>query len=190
MNNIEYNYLFLDNSKVAKYYANNDPNSIVDFQDEKESLQFIQSLAKQLGLTDEYKNLVIEQYRGLKNKNEDIYFTRILPKVTSATFENGILKQGVCMDIANFVKKLCDDCDIACKWILGDTGFMHKWNLIKFEGRWVNVDFTYAMYSRDRYKNYGKISPCSWLGITDERLRQLHPQRKWISLIDENGMIR
>lgn len=95
-------------------------------------------------------------------------------------YEDGIIKKGVCADFSKFIKEICNELDIPCETIEGTTSPLvsHVWNLIDLGDGFRHYDLTYAIYSRDKFKNWGSVGSNSWFGITTETLLQMHPDRK------------
>jgi len=176
LNNVSYNYEKLCNSKLSKYYRDNEPDDIVDFSDKLQAIQFICDLARQLGLTETYKNEMIKRY-GELIKNGKVSFLNIIPTIVEAEYDGDILKKGVCINIAKFFKKVCDDVGISCSIVLGDTGFAHAWNVANVNDKMLHYDCTYAIYAQDKYAGTSNTLPKDWLGITEQQLIKLSPRK-------------
>lgn len=95
-------------------------------------------------------------------------------------YHDGILTKGVCASYSEFVKQVCDDLGISCKKIEGTTSpkVSHVWNLIDTGDGFRHFDLTYAIFSRDGFKNWGSVNPFSWYNLSTEELLKLHPERK------------
>jgi len=178
VDNVSYNYETLDNSKVSKYLIKNDPDSMTNLDNGIVAIQFICDLSKQLKLTNNYKNDMLKLYRYF-HKAGAVSFLDIIPtSMNPVEYKENILKKGVCIQIANFFKQVCDDVGINCKVVQGNTGFAHAWNIVSSENRVLHYDCTYAMYAKDKYDDWDKKSkPEDWLGITQQQLAKLQPER-------------
>ena len=179
LKNVKYNYEYLDNSKISKYLRDNAPDSLVDFDKPVEAVKFIEGLALDLSLTESYKRKMLNLYQWNYRNECYIEFINLVPRIACFRSEDGILKTGVCQQISEFFNKLCNEVGIQSRCVRGNTGFAHQWNVVNVKGQDLHYDLTYAMYSKDGYSDWDKkTSPKDWLGVTGDRLKQLHPQRR------------
>lgn len=186
MDNVSYNYELLCHSKVCKYLKNNDPDSMVNLNNATEAIKFIQQLSQELNLTKSYVSDMYILYKYFY-KAGGVSFIDIMPtSMTPIDYDENILKRGVCDQISKFFKQVCDDAGVRCKLMLGNTGLGHAWNMARVGGQDLHYDCTYAIFSKDKHEGWDeKTTPSDWLGITTDKLKELHPERT----IDEKCMI-
>ncbi len=168
LENLEYDYLYLEIVGLMKLQKEIN----IDFSELYDE-ELVDETLKKFAKHTEVSNCAVRYFKDREYEN-------MKPGLCtdSPIFENGILKKGVCAQFAAFVKKVCDELEIECVVQRGTTPFGHDWNKIKIENQWLNYDITYAIFSKDKYKNWHKKSnPKDWLGITDEELLALHPER-------------
>jgi len=93
-------------------------------------------------------------------------------------YEDGLLKEGVCVDYSLFVKRICDEIDIPCLIVRGKGTTGHAWNLIfvKEKNMWVNFDMTMVRFYLDNWSQvYGE--PEKWICATNEEMFKMQPSR-------------
>ena len=193
---VEYDYptleiCKLDNSLAAHIDSTYSPSSAEDRQK-------VVELLKGKGYSTEFINRMLANYgrevlvparperfsmgKLQKAVPEHVIYTSFLSAQNMAKpvvkYENGIITKGVCADYAIFIKKVCDDLDIECKTIDGTTPVFHGWNLIDGGEGLLHYDLTYAVFSRDQFNGWDRLAPKDWLGITTDRLLEIHPTRK------------
>lgn len=90
------------------------------------------------------------------------------------TYENGLIKKGVCAHFSEFIKSVCNNHGIECSILGGSTPVAHAWNRVSS----LHYDITYAMFVRDHYNDWDKKTTSShWLGVSDKALLTTHPTR-------------
>ena len=208
LNNVQYDYPTLeicnfDNTLVYFIDENYNPSS---YEDRLKAIQ----LVEEKGYSKEFISRVLEHYgekfivparperfsMGKLNKavpEHTSYRTFASAKNMAKSldvYENGIIKKGVCADFSKFIKKVCDDLNIECYIIQGTTPISHVWNLIDVGDGFKHYDLTYAIYSRDKFKNWGSVDTNDWFGITTEKLLEMHPTRKVESSCLNNGILK
>jgi len=133
-------------------------------------------------IDDEEKSALMAIYENKLNEiNEKFGFFDILPSMNFSTVGNGLLQKGTSSDIAEFVKKLCDDSNIPCEVVNTIENPNHVWNEVEIDGEKLNYDLTYAIFTRDALNDASEnkqsdmdwignmgISEKVWLGFTSE----------------------
>lgn len=198
LNLVEYDYPTLEicnfDFKLSSYIDEN-----FNPQIESDRLAAI-NLIKEHNYSEGFINRILEHYGEevfVPAKPESFSFGRIQKAVPEyyfyRNFENarnlarpqkeyhdGILTKGVCANFSEFIKQVCDDLSIPCKEIEGTTSprVSHVWNLIDTGNGFKHLDLTYAIFSRDNFKNWGNVNPFSWFNLSTEELLNLQPERK------------
>lgn len=98
---------------------------------------------------------------------------------TPVKFKDGIITKGVCVDYAMFINQVCKKLGLDSHIVEGATPVSHVWNKIGNK----NYDITYAMFIRDHYNLWHENAGyCDFLGVTDEKLQKIHPNRVTYSI--------
>ena len=188
LNNIEYSYERLDYENfnfalslpIQKKFM-----EIGCWRDIAKVTQVIRGISKQYNFCDEFTNKLLRDYQTLlKNgtigeNGKGIHLLNYFQESPiEPQYEGGILRRGVCEQIAIFCKDVCEEVDIPCKVVYGNTGLRHAWNLINVNGKNLHYDYTYAMYCKDKRFGWDKYTtPQDWLGMTEQQLLSISPRK-------------
>lgn len=195
LQNVQYDYPTLE---ICKF-----DNSLLDYIDENFNPEILEDrrkaiqLVKSEGYSDEFILRILENYGDsfiVPARPEMVIMGKLnkaIPEhISCRTFasaknmakplveyEDGIIIKGVCTDFSEFTKKICDELNIPCDTVTGTTPISHVWNLINTGDGFKHYDLTYAIYARDEFDGWGKIDPNNFLGVTTEKLLEMHPNR-------------
>lgn len=195
IHSVQYDYPTLE---ICKF-----DNSLLDYIDEHYNPESVEDrekaikLVKNKGYSNEFILRILENYGKsfiVPARPERVVMGKInkaIPEHTSyrtfasaknmarpfVEYENGIIIKGVCADFSEFIKKICDELNMPCETISGITPISHVWNVINIGDGFKHYDLTYAIYARDGFNGWNKASPNDFLGITTERLLEIHPNR-------------
>lgn len=195
LHSVQYDYPTLE---ICKF-----DNSLLDYIDEHFNSENLEDrrkaiqLVKSEGYSDEFILRILENYGDsfiVPARPEMVIMGKLnkaIPEHTSyrtfasaknmarplVEYENGIIIKGVCADFSEFIKKTCDELNVPCDTITGTTPISHVWNLINTGDGFKHYDLTYAIYARDEFDGWDKANPNDFLGITTEKLLELHPNR-------------
>lgn len=166
LQNAKYDYLYLELERLKKL----DADAYIDLYDKDLRENAFMKIMEKTEISREVISYFKNHEWEIRSNGE-----------ADPRFDNGgILVKGVCRHYSIFIKRVCDDLGIKCEVQLGRTPLGHAWNVIDIDEP-LHYDLTYAIYARDKFEGWDKTKPEDWLGVTEEQLLMLQPNRTTIN---------
>lgn len=169
--------------EVIDFINNTFFNSIEDNIIKTELFEIFKQKIIDLSLvpTKENKTIVLYDIPWMINKS---YYDNNYNKATHATYYNGLIRSGVCRHYSYFIKKVLYDLDIHTVNVIGRSGFIHSWNMIKINGEIKFIDITREIHLRNNVKKYN-FNKGDWFLISIDDMFKLEPDRDIRQLDDQ-----